>query len=69
MKHKLKISVSKKQQMGGIVACHNVTLRERFLRFLLGNAQQVTVLVPGGSVHELSICEINERGEKYYEQN
>lgn len=69
MKHNLKISVSKKQQMGGIVSYRNITIRERILRFLLGSNQQVTVLVPGGSVQELSICEINEGGEKNYEQN
>ena len=34
MKHKLKISVSKEPQTGGIVTCHNVTVRERLLCFL-----------------------------------
>lgn len=67
MKHHLKISVSKKQQTDGIVSCRSITLRERILRFLLGKQQRVTVLVPGGSVQELSICEICEGGEKTHE--
>ena len=50
MKHSLKISVSKQPQNGGIVTCRNVTVRERILRFLLGNKQKVTILVPGDSV-------------------
>jgi hypothetical protein len=69
MKHSLKISVSKQPQNGGIVTCRNVTVRERILRFLLGNKQKVTILVPGDSVQELVICEIDEGGEKNHEQN
>ena len=69
MKHSLKISVSRQPQNGGIVTCRNVTVRERILRFLLGNKQKVTILVPGDSVQELAICEIDEGGEKSHEQN
>ena len=69
MKHSLKISVSRQPQNGGIVTCRNVTVRERILRFLLGNKQRVTILVPGDSVQELAICEIDEGGEKNHEQN
>jgi hypothetical protein len=29
----------------------------------------VTILVPGDSVQELAICEIDEGGEKNHEQN
>jgi hypothetical protein len=60
MKHTLKISVSKKPRTGGIVAVRNITVRERILRFLLGNSQKLTILVPGDSVEELSIKEIAE---------
>ena len=67
MKHNLKISISKKQQTGGIVTCRGITVRERILRFLLGENKQVTVLVPGGSVQEISICEISEGGEESHE--
>ena len=47
MKHNLKISVAKMPQTGGIVTCRNVTVRERILRFLLGDKQRVTILIPG----------------------
>jgi len=58
MKHRLKISVSKKPVNGGIAACRTVTIRERLLRFLLGTPMKVTVIVPGDSVEELSITEV-----------
>ena len=47
MKHKLKISVSKEPQTGGIVTCRNVSIRERLLRLLFGDKRRVTVLIPG----------------------
>jgi|CZCA01.1.fsa_nt_gi hypothetical protein len=68
MKHNLKISVSKEPQTGGIVSCRNVTIRERILRFLLGDKRRVTILIPGDSVEELSICEMTKGGNDL-EQN
>lgn len=68
MKHNLKISVSKHPQSGGIVTCRNVTIRERFLRFLLGDKQKLTIIVPGDMVQELAISEIKEGGLNH-EQN
>ncbi len=62
MKHKLKISVSKQPQTGGIVTCRNLTVRERLLRFLFGDKRRVTVLIPGDSVGEIAICETKEGG-------
>ncbi len=64
MKHKLKISVSKEPQMGGIVTCRNVSIRERLLCFLLGSKRRVTVLIPGDSVGEIAICETKEGGSE-----
>ena len=64
MKHNLKISVSKMPQTGGIVTCRNVTVRERILRFLLGDKQRVTILIPGDSVQELAICETRKGGNE-----
>lgn len=58
MKHSLKIIVSKKPINGGIVACRQVNVRERLLRFLLGDKQKLTVIVPGDSVEEVAIKEI-----------
>ena len=63
MKHKLKISVSKEPQTGGIVTCRNVTIRERLLRILFGDKRRVTVLIPGDSVGEIAICEIEKGGD------
>lgn len=63
MKHKLKISVSKEPQTGGIVTCRNVTIRERLLRILFGYKRRVTVLIPGDSVGEIAICETEKGGD------
>ena len=62
MDHTLKISVSKKPATGGIVSCRHISVRERFLRFLLGDKQRLTVIVPGDSVRELAISEVKEGG-------
>ena len=63
MKHKVKISVSKDPQSGGILTCKNLTVRDRLLRFLFGDKRRVTVLIPGDSVGEIAICEIEKGGE------
>lgn len=68
MKHNLTIRVSNKPENGGVLSCRKVTVRERILRFLLGDKQKLTVLVPGDSVKSLSICEVTEGGVSY-EQN
>jgi len=56
MKHNLKISVSKAPQTGGVVTCRTVGIRERFLRFLFGRKQRLTILIPGDSIDEVAIC-------------
>lgn len=65
MKHNLQISVSKKSQTGGIVACRTVSVREKLLRVLLGSKSKVTILVPGDSVKTVSITEMQDGGETY----
>lgn len=65
MKHNLSISVSKKPVNRGVLSCRTVTVRERFLRFLLGDRVQLTVLVPGRSVQNVCISEVKEGGEQY----
>lgn len=62
MKHSLKISYTKEPGYGGIVWCRTVPLRERLLRRLFGEMRWVTIIVPGGSVEELSVKEIAEVG-------
>lgn len=68
MEHKLKVSVSKKPQTGGIVTCRTVSIRERFMRCLFGDKRRVTVLIPGDSVGEIAICE-TMKGEDADDQN
>lgn len=58
MKHSLQISVSKKPNNSGIVSCRSISVRERLLRFLLGNPTKLTIVVPGDSVQSLSINEV-----------
>ena len=62
MKHTLKISVAKEPASGGIVSCRNVSMRERLVRFLLGEKRRLTIIVPGGSVRELAVSEVMEGG-------
>ena len=57
MKHTLNITVSKERETGGIMACRQLTVRERLLRLLLGAPVKLTVIVPGDSVDEVSIFE------------
>jgi len=57
MNHTLKIGVSKQMPTNGIVRCRKVALRERILRFLLGEKRQMTIIMPGDSVKSLSITE------------
>lgn len=62
MNHALKISVAKEPASGGIVSCRRISVRERLVRFLLGDKQRLTIIVPGDSVRELAISEVMEGG-------
>ena len=62
MKHKLNIYVSKEPQTGGVVACRNLSLREKLLTRLFGKQEKVMVLIPGNTVESLSIREVPEGG-------
>jgi hypothetical protein len=62
MRHKLKISVSKEPQTGGVVRCRSVTLREKMLTRLLGRKERVMILIPGNTVESLDITELPEGG-------
>lgn len=64
MRHTLKIKVSKKRANGGVLACRQVTIREKLLRFLLGNPVKLTVLVPGDSVDEVAIKEVADSDDE-----
>ena len=58
MKHSLKISYTKEPGSAVIVWCRTIPLRERLLRRLFGEMRRVTIIVPGGSVEELSVKEV-----------
>lgn len=57
MKHAFNITVSKERETGGVMACRQLTVRERLLRYLLGAPVKLTVIVPGDSVDEVAIFE------------
>ncbi len=63
VRHTLRISVSKEPAAEGIVSCRNVSVRERLVRFLLGEKRSLTIIVPGGSVRELAVSEVREGGD------
>lgn len=60
MNHALNIRVSGKHENGGIVACRKVSVREKLLRFLLGDKATLTVIVSGNTVREVAISEIEK---------
>lgn len=60
MQHNLKISLGREPDLGGIVQCKTVSMRERVLRCLFGDTRRITVIVPGGSVRALSVQEVPE---------
>ena len=64
MNHALNIKVSKERLSGGIVACRQLTMRERLLRFLLGSPVKLTLLIPGDSVSEIAIKEVTGNNVK-----
>ena len=58
MNHALNIKVSKERENNGIMACRQISVRERLLRFFLGSPVKLTVLVRGDSVSEIAIKEV-----------
>ena len=62
MQHNLKISIAKEPVSGGIVRCKTVSIRERLLRWILGDRGRVMVIVPGNSVKTLAVQEVDEDG-------
>lgn len=64
MKHDLNVIVSKAPKKDALISCKTITMRERVLRFLFGQKQQVVVLVPGRSIEDIFIYEMKKEGEK-----
>lgn len=60
MKHALKITVSKKPSAGSIASCKKLTVRQKLLKWLLGDKTKLMVIVPGDEVAELSVCDLGK---------
>lgn len=65
MQHNLRISVTRQPANGGVVAIRNVSVRERLLRFLLGEKRKLTILVPGDTVSGIEINDIHDGGTEH----
>ena len=65
MHHNLRISVTRQPANGGVVAIRNVSVRERLLRFLLGEKRKLTILVPGDTVSGIEINDIHDGGTEH----
>lgn len=57
MGHSLKVTVTKEQKPGGLMAARTVSIREKILRFFLGDIQRAMVLVPGDCICDVVIRE------------
>ena len=66
MQHTLRISVSRRPQSGGVVAIRNVSVRERLLRFLLGEKHKLTILVPGDTVSDIEMVRATANNRRLY---
>lgn len=69
MRHSLQIKYTKRPVNGGIVVCRKVSVREKLLRFLLGDKTRLTVIVPGDSVDAVSIKEQQSKSESVKGEN
>lgn len=55
MKTKLKISLTKKPDKNSSVSIKNINIRERVLRFFLGERLNVVILVSGDMIEDIEI--------------
>ena len=55
---------SEKRKTGGIATVRKVSVRERFLRMILGETRRVIVLIPGDRVDEIAINEEVKENER-----
>lgn len=62
MNKRLQISLFSTKRSGLTAAVRCVSIRKRLLRFLLGQNESLTIIVPGDAVEELSIHELAEKG-------
>ena len=61
MTHKtVTVSLSREPDPGKAINTGRVGLRERLLTWLFGTMREVTVLVPGRSVLDVTLCKVDE---------
>ena len=68
MHHTMQISVSKKPK-NSVAIVRRLTGREKLMRRLFGGMLQMTVIVPGDTVEEVSITEKKEGDESDEQDN
>lgn len=61
---KLQIGINDSEEKETILSCRAVSIRERVLRFLLGEKQRLMILVPGENVAEVTITEEGKNNDK-----
>lgn len=64
MANKISISVAEHPHQDVVVSMHQITLRERLLRLLLGNPHHLMVITTGKDVQQLQINEIKEESHE-----
>ena len=65
MKHNLTICMKTEPGKGSLLRCKKVTMRERVMRRIFGDIQKIMIIVPGHSVEEVAIKEVEgEKDEK-----
>ena len=60
MKHDINIGVSKKLNRNSVVSSRTIKVRERILRWLLGDVRRVTVILASDQVSNITIQETAE---------
>lgn len=60
MRHNLNLNLGSQVDREKVVGLRNITLRERFARFLLGDKKKFTIVVPGDSVDQVTITQKSE---------
>lgn len=55
MKPNLSLTISKKPSTNGIMSVKQISIREKFLRFLFGKKVDIAIFVPGDQIDEVII--------------
>lgn len=57
MRHKVNLTLGKQAQREQLIKLQTISLRERIARFLLGDKQKYTLVVPGDSIEQVTIIQ------------